>query len=89
MQSDFTVDSAADFVALPDATRQNPNLSAPNQLWSDKLLLTMALDPDGDALVLAALVNVLPQRYTPIGRNGDFYKESVDELYGVAAAQSS
>ena len=65
MREDFIVDSAADFVALPGPTRQHPALSAGPELWADALTVPMLVDPDGDALVLSSVINLMPARYTP------------------------
>ena len=87
MRVDFTVDSPGDFVSLPGPTRQHPALTAAVELWSEQLMITMAVDPDGDALVLSALLNLLPGRFTPAGRQSPEYKECVQELYDVAASK--
>ena len=83
----FSVAAATDFVSLPVAA--GATRLAANQRWVEKLSAAMAVDPDGDALVLAALINVLPHRYSPAGRNGDAFKECVAELFEMAAAKSS
>ena len=89
MPGSFTVDNVGDFVTLPPVVAAFPALAANNMAWSDSLLVSMCVDPDGDALVLGALINVLPHRYTPEGRRDDVYKECIIELYGVAQAKTA
>ena len=88
-RDDFSLKEAADFVALPGPTRAYPALTANEQICADSLAVTMTIDPDGDALVLAAIINLLPYRYTPAGRYGAEYTDCIEELYEVAAAKSS
>ena len=76
MITDFSVDAPGDFVPLPGPTRQIPALAADTEKWADHLAMTMAIDPDGDALVLSALLNLLPHRYTPAGRQSAEYIEA-------------
>ena len=52
-------------------------------------MFSMATDPDGDALVLAALINLLPHRYSPAGRQGAEYTECLQELFDTTAAKNS
>ena len=78
MRGDFTVDRPGDFVTLPGPTRQYPALTADKVIWAEHLTITMAVDPDGDALVLSALLNLLPGRYTPAGRHSAEFSECAE-----------
>ena len=45
------------------------------------------MDAGNDAVVLAALINLLPERYTAAGRLKDGFVDSVSELYAEAVSQ--
>ena len=45
--------------------------------WVPELLVQSGVDASGDAVVLAALINLLPNRYTPAGRLTDDFVDSV------------
>jgi hypothetical protein len=45
------------------------------------------VDAGNDAVVLAALINLLPNRYTPAGRLTDDFVDAVSELCGEAVSQ--
>ena len=80
--------NAAALVAFPPVTRLYPAHGEDATKWSENLTMVMAIDPDGDALVLGALINILPERYTPSGRRDTLYLECVEELFGVAASKT-
>ena len=82
--TEFIIADATAFHPLP-ATAAN---SLTNETaWVPELLIQAGVDAGNDAVVLAALINLLPARYTPAGRQSDDFVDSVAELYAEAVAQ--
>ena len=81
---EFTFSRASAFHQLP-ATAANSLTQ--ETAWVPELLVQSGVDASGDAVVLAALINLLPNRYTPAGRLTDDFVDSVSELFSEAVAQ--
>ena len=81
---EFTFSRASAFYPLPatDAATLTPETA-----WVAELLLQSGVDSGNDAVVLAALINVLPNRYTAAGRRSEDFVDSVSELFAEAVAQ--
>ena len=82
--AEFTFSRASAFHALPAADAAA--LTA-ETAWVSELQLQSGVDAGGDAVVLAALINLLPNRYTAAGRLTEDFVDSVGELYAEAVAQ--
>ena len=81
---EFTFSRASAFHPLP-ATAANSLTQ--ETAWVPELLVQSGVDAGNDAVVLAALINLLPNRYTPAGRLTDDFVDAVSELFGEAVSQ--
>ena len=81
---EFTFSRPASFKTLPavDVTALTPQT-----LWVSELQLRSGIDAGFDAVVLAALINLLPNRYHPAGRKTTDFMDSAGELFDEAVAQ--
>lgn len=82
--SDFTFSRASAFYPLP-ATPDNTLVVG--TAWVPELLIQTCVDSGNDAVVLAAVINMLPNRYTAAGRLTEDFEDSASELYAEAMAQ--
>ena len=81
---DFTFSRVSSFMPLPQvAAAALPQRAS----WVAELMFRSGIDSGNDAVVLAALINVLPDRYTPGGRASDDFVDAASELYAEALTQ--
>ena len=81
---EFTFSDATAFQPLPAAPA---NSLTQETAWVSEVLVQSGVDAGNDAVVLAALINLLPERYTAAGRLKDDFVDSVSELYAEAVSQ--